>query len=246
MSYEIRFDPLTINNDLANIKENKCKIIISYVKDAKFFDFKKKFNYAEEEITHIIEIFKFLKSLKVKRITFLNFYFSIHYPFSTLISCIKFIEVKNIKFVNCHLVDYAGYFKLCENKTFLSDIIFKNCNFNLGDANMVIEALENNYRILNLKIKEPNFGEMISTDDIELQAYSQYDIEALGKINKYITRNKSIEMVRRSSVQLILIRKYRDNKFLSPLDKNIVLKIAKMIYTSQMNVLKEHFNVSEN
>lgn len=235
MSYEIRFDPLTIDTDLEKIKENNCEIIISYVKDAKFFDPRKKFNYAGEEIIHMIKIFDLLQNLNVKKIKFNNFYFSIHYPFMKLLVCIKLIKLKNIEFLDCHLCDWGGYFKLCENKTFLSNIIFTNCNFNLGDANMVIKALENNYKILNLEIKD--FGEMIHTDDIEFQDYINYDVEALAKINKYIDRNKIIEIFRRSSLQLILIRKYRYNELLSPLDKNIVLKISKLIYESRKFIL---------
>lgn len=103
----------------------------------------------------------------------------------------------------------------------MTDVKFKGCRIILDCKIAIMKELKGNYTIRNLDINDANDQSNVNT------------IRTDSSINKYLCRNKVRYLCRLASLELILIRKHRNNHLLNCLDKSVVLYLAKMIYNTR-------------
>lgn len=134
----------------------------------------------------------------------------------------KIVKVPIIEFRNCSITRefYVDFFVKENHRTI--EVIFKDCRLTPNCKFTVMAGLAYNYFIRNLVIVDKD-----SSD-------SKFTTEVDGGIKRYLFRNRARHLCRMAALTLILIRRHK-HTFLDLIDEQLVIYLARMIYSTKMD-----------
>jgi hypothetical protein len=132
----------------------------------------------------------------------------------------KIANIPIVEFVGCRRIPpefYKRFLNIPQHKTV--ELIFKYCDAR-QDSKVIISNLKNNYSIRSLIIYETK--NRLTPEDTNDEI----------KINEILFRNRARYLCKKSSLALILIKRY-NNKYFNLVDKPLVIFIAKLVLSTK-------------